>query len=232
MTKPQVLIVEDEAHIAEVLVAYCQNSGFEATHLASGSNVINHIRTHHVDMMLLDLMLPDTDGMDICKQVRAFSQLPIIMITAKSEEIDRLLGLEFGADDYICKPFSPREVIARIKTVLRRVTPINSANQQASMIIDSGFEMKPDEFEVRFEGALIDLTPQEFKILKLFLENTGRVFSRDDILNRAYSDTADVSDRNIDTHIKNIRKKVGQVSTGESPIRSVYGVGYKFTQRI
>ncbi|WP_239670775.1 response regulator [Vibrio variabilis] len=115
MTRPQVLIIEDEAHIAEVLVAYCQNSGFGATHLASGANVINYIKTHHVDMMLLDLMLPDTDGMEICKQVRAFSQVPIIMITAKSEEIDRLLGLEFGADDYICKPFSHVKSLPALK---------------------------------------------------------------------------------------------------------------------
>jgi len=230
MTKATVLIVEDEDHIAEVLVAYCQNSGFETTHLSSGANVINYIKTHHVDMILLDLMLPDIDGIEICKQVRSFSQTPIIMITAKSEEIDRLLGLEFGADDYICKPFSPREVVARIKTVLRRVIVTNESRQQTPMIIESGFEMKPDEFEVRFNKELIELTPQEFKILKLFLENTGRVFSREDILNRAYSDTTDVSDRNIDTHIKNIRKKVAQVSSSASPIRSVYGVGYKFTK--
>lgn len=229
MSKPKVLIVEDENHIAEVLVAYCQNSGFEATHIDSGAEVINYVKTHHVDMMLLDLMLPDIDGMEICKQVRSFSQLPIIMITAKSEEIDRLLGLEFGADDYICKPFSPREVVARIKTVLRRSAPAQVEGQTA-MIIESGFEMKPDEHEVRFKGVFLDLTPREFTILKLFLENTGRVFSRDDILNRAYSDTVDVSDRNIDTHIKNIRKKVGQISPSESPIKSVYGIGYKFSK--
>ncbi|WP_375748574.1 response regulator [Vibrio sp. HN007] len=230
MTKPRVLIVEDEAHIAEVLVAYCKNSGFEVTHIENGASVINHIKTNKVDMMLLDLMLPDMDGMEICKQVRAFSQLPIIMITAKSEEIDRLLGLEFGADDYICKPFSPREVIARIKTVLRRVAPTQDSGSQSPMIIESGFEMKPDEYEVHFKGVFLDLTPREFKILKLFLENTGRVFSRNDILNKAYSDTADISDRNIDTHIKNIRKKVSQISAGESPIRSVYGVGYRFSK--
>lgn len=231
MNKQKILIVEDEVHIAEVLIGYCQNSGYLVEHLSSGKDVISFVKDNHVDLMLLDLMLPDIDGLEICKQLRTFSQLPIIMITAKSEEIDKLLGLEFGADDYICKPFSPREVIARIKTVLRRV--INNAGEagDSHLIKHSGFEMKSDDYEVTFKGQFLDLTPREFLILKLFLENTGRVFSRDEILDHTYSDISAISDRNIDTHIKNIRKKINQISDSVTPIRSVYGIGYKFNKQ-
>ncbi|MFA0087207.1 response regulator [Vibrio sp. 10N.261.51.F12] len=226
--KTHILIVEDEEYIAEVLIAYCQNSGFEVTHLASGGEVVATVKSQTFDLMLLDLMLPDMDGIEICKQVRQFSQLPIIMVTAKSEEIDRLIGLELGADDYICKPFSPREVIARVKTVLRRTLAIqpNPAIHSPELVLGQ-FVLKPDEYEARFSGCFLDLTPKEFMLLRLLVEHPGRVYSRDDILNALYSDLADVSDRNIDTHIKNIRKKIHAVAPTANPIRSVYGVGYK-----
>ena len=230
MNKQKILIVEDEAPIAEILIAYCHNSGYLVEHLSGGSEVISFIKENNVDLILLDLMLPDTNGLEICKQVRAFSQLPIIMLTAKSEEIDKLLGLEFGADDYICKPFSPREVMARIKTVLRRVINNAVTNDNAHIIKHSGFEMKIDEYEVTFKGKFLDLTPREFLILKLFLENCGHVYSRDEILTHAYDDTSEVSDRNIDTHIKNIRKKINQIADDADPIHSVYGIGYKFNK--
>ncbi len=231
MSKQKILIVEDEAHIAEVLIAYCHRNGYSTHHLSSGSGVIDYIKTNQVDLMLLDLMLPDVNGFDICKQLRLFSELPVIMVTAKSEEIDRLFGLEFGADDYICKPFSPREVIARIKAVLRRFD--NNAAKQVNVqlnnviIEQSGFKMEPDKYKVTFKGSFLDLTPIEFKILELFLNNVERVFSRDEIMNKVYLDTVDVSDRNIDTHIKNIRKKIHHSSANSNPICSVYGVGYK-----
>ena len=230
MNKQTILIVEDEASIAEVLIVYCQNNGYLVEHLSSGKDVLRFVQDNRVDLILLDLMLPDIDGLEICKQIRVFSQLPIIMLTAKSEEIDKLLGLEFGADDYICKPFSPREVMARIKTVLRRVTNNATENHDRHLIKQFGFEMKTDDYEVTFKGQFLDLTPREFSILKLFLENSGRVFSRDEILNRTYDDISDVSDRNIDTHIKNIRKKISQIAEEEDPIRSVYGIGYKFNK--
>ena len=226
--KTHILIVEDEEYIAEVLIAYCQNSGFEVTHLATGAEVVATVKSQTFDLMLLDLMLPDMDGIEICKQVRQFSQLPIIMVTAKSEEIDRLIGLELGADDYICKPFSPREVIARIKTVLRRTLAIQPhPTAQSPELILGAFALKPDEYEARFSGHFLDLTPKEFMLLRMLVEHPGRVYTRDDILNALYSDFTDVSDRNIDTHIKNIRKKIHAVSSVSNPIRSVYGVGYK-----
>jgi two-component system, OmpR family, response regulator BaeR len=227
MSKQKILIVEDEENIAEVLIAYCQRNGYSVHHLCSGSDVIDYIKANHVDLMLLDLMLPDINGFEICKQLRLFSQLPVIMVTAKSEEIDRLFGLEFGADDYICKPFSPREVIARIKAVLRRFDN-NSTQQSTKNIIEqSGFIIEPDKYKVTFKGSFLELTPIEFKVLELLLNNVERVFSRNEIMNQVYVDTADVSDRNIDTHIKNIRRKIHYISTGSNPICSVYGVGYK-----
>ncbi|MCG7587918.1 response regulator [Photobacterium sp. OFAV2-7] len=223
MDKKNILIVEDEANIAEVLIAYCENEGFRVTHLSSGQGVVEYVKENSVDLMLLDLMLPHVDGLSICKEIRSFSQLAIIMVTAKHEEIDRLLGLEFGADDYICKPFSPREVVARIKAVLRR---FNGASN--TVIKQSGFTLEPDKYKLSFKDELVELTPIEFKIFELLLTNVERVFTRDNILNRVYSDTTGISDRNIDTHIKNIRKKINIVCEESSPIASVYGVGYKF----
>lgn len=227
MKKQTVLIVEDEAHIAEVLIAYCQNNGYNVHHLSTGNGVIDYIKSNRVDLMLLDLMLPDVNGFDICKQLRVFSSLPVIMVTAKSEEIDKLFGLEFGADDYICKPFSPREVIARIKAVLRRFDNNSDDKANETVIEQSGFEMDCEKYQVSFKKHLLDLTPIEFKIVELFLNNVERVFSRDEIMNKVYLDTIDVSDRNIDTHIKNIRKKIHQHSPDSNPISSVYGIGYK-----
>jgi two-component system, OmpR family, response regulator BaeR len=230
MNKQTILIVEDEAHIAEILIAYCKNTGYSVEHLSSGKEVVKFVEDNNIDLILLDLMLPDIDGLEICKKIRSFSEIPIIMITAKGEEIDKLLGLEFGADDYICKPFSPREVMARIKTVLRRASNNNLETDSADIIKHSEFEMKINAFEVTFKGQFLDLTPREFLIVRLFLENSGRVFSREEILIYAYSDTFDVSDRNIDTHIKNIRKKISQIAEEADPISSVYGIGYKFNK--
>lgn len=223
MNRKTILIIEDEESIAEVLIAYCKKEGYITQHFSSGKGVVDYVGENKVDLMLLDLMLPEVDGLSICKQIRLFSVLPIIMLTAKSEEIDRLFGLEFGADDYICKPFSPREVIARIKAVLRR-----TEQSETNVIKQSGFIMQPEKYMVSFKGEFIDLTPLEFKILELFLTHVERVFSRDDILNRAYQDTSDISDRNIDTHIKNIRKKINAIDINANPISSVYGAGYKF----
>ncbi len=184
----------------------------------NGNGVIDYIKSNRVDLMLLDLMLPDVNGFDICKQLRVFSSLPVIMVTTKSEEIDKLFGLEFGADDYICKPFNPREVIARIKAVLRRFENNSDDKANETIIQQSGFEIDCARYQVSFKNHLLDLTPIEFKIVELFLNNVERPFSRDEIMNKVYLDTIDVSDRNIDTHIKNIRKKIHQHSSDSNPI--------------
>ncbi|MEN8637837.1 response regulator [Pseudoalteromonas distincta] len=225
MASQKILIVEDEENIAEVLIAYAKQQDYETEHLNSGKGVVSFVKQNAVDLILLDLMLPDVDGIELCKQIRAFSSVPIIMLTAKSEEIDRLLGLELGADDYICKPFSPKEVIARIQAVLRR-----TSQPKTNIINHNNFQLHKDDYEARLNGKSIGFTAVEFKIFLLFISHVGRVFTREDIINNVYSDTTDISDRNIDTHIKNIRKKINDVQAGLNPIAAVYSVGYKFKE--
>ena len=220
MASQKILIVEDEENIAEVLIAYAKQQDYETEHFNSGKGVVSFVKQNAVDLILLDLMLPDVDGIELCKQIRAFSSVPIIMLTAKSEEIDRLLGLELGADDYICKPFSPKEVIARIKAVLRR-----TSQPKTNIINHNNFQLHKDDYEARLNGKSIGFTAVEFKIFLLFISHVGRVFTREDIINNVYSDTTDISDRNIDTHIKNIRKKINDIQAGLNPIAAVYSVG-------
>ncbi|MBH0063402.1 response regulator [Pseudoalteromonas sp. NZS71] len=225
MASQKILIVEDEENIAEVLIAYAKQQNYETEHFNSGKGLVSFVKQNAVDLILLDLMLPDVDGTELCKQIRVFSSVPIIMLTAKSEEIDRLLGLELGADDYICKPFSPKEVIARIKAVLRR-----TSQPKTNIINHNNFQLHKDDFEARLNGKSIGFTAVEFKIFLLFISHVGRVFTREDIINNVYSDTTDISDRNIDTHIKNIRKKINDIQAGLNPIAAVYSVGYKFKE--
>ncbi|MBH0000929.1 response regulator [Pseudoalteromonas sp. NSLLW24] len=225
MASQKILIVEDEENIAEVLIAYAKQQNYETEHFNSGKGVVSFVKQNAVDLILLDLMLPDVDGIELCKQIRAFSNVPIIMLTAKSEEIDRLQGLEIGADDYICKPFSPKEVIARIKAVLRR-----TSQPKTNIIIYNNFQLHKDDYEARLNGKSIGFTAVEFKIFLLFISHVGRVFTREDIINNVYSDTTDISDRNIDTHIKNIRKKINDIQAGLNPIAAVYSMGYKFKE--
>ncbi|MEP4888917.1 MAG: response regulator [Aliiglaciecola sp.] len=225
MTTPKILIVEDEENIAEVLLAYCKQGGFDTKHYNSGNGVVNYLKDNQVNLILLDIMLPDVDGITICKQIREFSKVPIIMLTAKSQETDRLMGLNLGADDYVCKPFSPKEVVARIQAVLRRVDSFTE-----NIIHQFGFEVNIDEYSAHYKGCDLGLTAVEFKIFTLFIRHLGRVFSREDIITAIYQQNLEVSDRNIDNHIKNIRKKINQLAAGINPISSVYGVGYKFKQ--
>ena len=225
MASQKILIVEDEENIAEVLIAYAKQQNYETEHFNSGKGVVSFVKQNAVDLILLDLMLPDVDGIELCKQIRAFSSVPIIMLTAKSEEIDRLQGLEIGADDYICKPFSPKEVVARIKAVLRR-----TSQPKTNIINHNNFQLHKDDYEARLNDKSIGFTAVEFKIFLLFISHVGRVFTREDIINNVYSDTTDISDRNIDTHIKNIRKKINDIQAGLNPIAAVYSVGYKFKE--
>ncbi|KJZ10346.1 transcriptional regulator [Marinomonas sp. SBI22] len=219
----KILIVEDEPKLAELLTAYLAQSGYESHHLDRGDIVIDYLKQNHVDLILLDLMLPGLDGMEICKQVRLFSNVPIIMLTAKAEEIDRLLGLEMGADDYVCKPYSPREVVARVKANLRRV-----GFDQIEEPKTEGFELDVDRLRVTYKGELIDLTTVEFQLLQLLISEPGRVFGREIIMKRIYTDSRVVSDRTIDSHIKKLRKRISMVAPELNVIHSVYGAGYRF----
>lgn len=217
----RILIVEDEAKLAELLRDYLQQAGYSCHWIDNGLEVTEWLKLHDVDLVLLDLMLPGRDGLEICKELRGFSQVPVIMVTARVEEIDRLLGLELGADDYICKPFSPREVVARVKAVLRRMAP-QDAPEDAGLLLDR------DGYRAMLHGEDLQLTAVEFTLLAYLAEHPGRIFSRGQLMDAIYSDHRVVTDRTIDSHIKKLRKKITVVSAEEELIRSVYGVGYKF----
>ena len=217
----RILIVEDEQKLAEILRDYLAQAGFDITVLDNGLEVVPSVRESKPALILLDLMLPGRDGMDICKEIRTFSNVPIIMVTAKVEEIDRLLGLELGADDYVCKPFSPREVVARVKAVLRR-------SGGATTIQARGLILDEARYQATLHGTDLELTAVEFKLLNFLAANPGRIYSRDQLMDRIYSDDRIVSDRTIDSHIKKLRKKIAAVEPDEELVGSVYGVGYKF----
>ena len=218
-----VLIVEDEKKLADVLIAYLNKNQFSVTHFESGGGVVDWVKTNQPNIILLDLMLPDVNGKDLCKQIRQFSTVPIIMVTAMIDEIDRLIGLELGADDYVCKPFSPKEVVARVKAVLRR----SEGDLNLGEIYDA-FEVNDQTYSIKLHQDRLDLTPVEFRLLKMFLQSPGRVFNRDQILDNIFEDGRIVLDRTVDTHVKNLRHKLKTASPEHDYIRSVYGIGYSF----
>lgn len=226
MSSTEILIVEDEPKIAQLLSDYLQREGYRVTVLDEGTHVVETIRDRQPSFLILDLMLPGKDGLTICKEVRQFSDLPIMMLTAKTDEIDRLIGLELGADDYVCKPFSPREVVARIKVILRRVQG-PPAKVDENEITYRNVALYIDRFKCEIEGQDVELTPVEFRMLKALMSHPGRVYSRESLMELAYDDRRIVSDRTIDTHIKNLRKKMSRATPDEEVIHSIYGVGYK-----
>jgi len=218
-----ILIVEDEVKLAKILADYLNQSNYKTYHLINGNDVIAWVKKHNPNLILLDLMLPGINGKDLCRHIRTSSKTPIIMVTAMIDEIDRLIGLELGADDYICKPFSPKEVVARVKAVLRRSDPdyFNDFNENEFMV-------NHDNYSVLIKGKKLDLTPVEFRMLTMFINHPGRVYNRDQILNTVFDDGRIVLDRTVDTHIKNLRQKLKDVNPEKDYIRSIYGIGYSF----
>ena len=216
-----IVIVEDEEKLAHILNDYCVDYGYKTLLFHNGREALDWLKSHQARMVLLDLMLPEVDGLTICKEYRKHSDGPVIMITAKVEEIDRLLGLELGADDYICKPFSPREVIARVKTVLRRV-------ESSPTIVADGLTLNENTYTASYKKAQAELTAVEFRLLSTLYEQPGRIFARDSLMNSIYKDGRIVSDRTVDSHIKKLRKKLIGLGLSEDVIQSVYGVGYRY----
>ena len=229
MTSARILVVEDDAKIAAILVDYLQQSGFTAEVERDGRRAVARVRESAPDCMLLDLNLPGLEGIEVCKQIREFSVVPIAMITARVDEIDRLLGLELGADDYICKPFSPREVVARVKALLRRVQPVAAIPAVAGL----GLKLDTERLQARIDGVSLALTTVEFRLLEVLYQAKGRVLSRDQLIESVHADYRDVGDRSIDSHIRNVRRKLDTSAdnSGHDWVRSVYGVGYAFNPR-
>ena len=218
----RILIVEDEVKLAELAADYLHNAGFETEILSRGDEVMPWLRQRVPDLILLDLMLPGKDGLEICREIRSFSHVPIIIVTARIEEIDRLLGLELGADDYICKPYSPREMVARVKTVLRRLRLQDCIVPREALTLDA------DRFRVSASGREIELTAVEFQLLQTLFRRPGHIFSRSILMDLIYNDQRIVSDRTIDSHIKKLRKKLEELLPGQELIHSVYGAGYRY----
>lgn len=219
----RILVVEDEADIASVVIDYLRHAGYHAEHAADGRAALARILQEPPDLTLLDIMLPGLDGLEVLRQARRATQNPVILLTARVEEVDRLIGLELGADDYICKPFSPREVVARVKAVLRRARPPQPALPAPALALDEAL------WQARLGGVALALTRREFRLLQALARHGGRIFSRAQLLDMAYDDTLDVQERAIDSHIKNLRRKLRAVDAGGHDwIRSVYGVGFAF----
>ena len=219
--KERVFVVEDEADIASVLVDYLRAASFEPVHFADGEAALQAALADPPALLLLDLMLPGRDGLDVLRALRERGATPVILLTARVEEVDRLLGLDLGADDYICKPFSPREVIARARAVLRRT---GAAGRQE----DTGLQLDEDARCALVGGQRVALTPKEFGLLATLAARPGRIYSRAQLLDQVYPDGLDATERTVDSHIKNLRRKLGAAAPGHEWIRSVYGLGFSF----
>lgn len=220
-----IMLVEDEVELAELVKDYLQAANFEVSMFHDGQSAYDSFIQRKPSLMILDLMVPRMDGLTICRKVREQSDLPIIMVTARTEEIDRVLGLNMGADDYVCKPFSPKELVARVQAVLRRL------ERKAEPEDDNLFRIDTAQQRIWYKHKALNLTPTEFRLLELFLEHLGQVYSRSQLLDHINPDSYEVADRVIDSHIKNLRRKISDVAeTGNRHewIQAVYGVGYRF----
>jgi len=218
----KVLVVEDESMIAAQVAKYITHEGYQPIILNSGEKVIETVKSQLPDIIILDVMLPVKDGVTCCKEIRNFSDTPIIMLTAKKTENDRVIGLQAGVDDYVYKPFSAKELMLRIKAILKRVGISNTTDESAGLVLDkNGFLLKYQHNEVK-------LTNLEFSLLKLLMFKPGRIYSREQILTLAYNNNRDISERAIDSHIKNIRKKIKQINVTHNVIETIYGVGFRF----
>jgi len=230
MGQPLVLIVDDDTHIRDVIRFALQKEGFVTAEAADGKQALTCIEKQPPALVVLDIMMPEMDGIELCRLIRVRSRLPIIFLSSRDDEIDRVLGLELGGDDYMSKPFSPRELVARVRAVLRRAAPPppqadGPGKHEPRVLVRGSLELDLDAFAVRWNAQTIVLTVTEFGILRTLLGYPGKVFTRDELMTGAYDDSTVVSDRTIDSHVRRVRQKFGQV--GADPIRTVFGVGYQ-----
>jgi two-component system catabolic regulation response regulator CreB len=228
-TAKRILIVEDEPAIADTLIYVLNSSGYQTEHVGLLQTALVRLQTDLFSLAILDVGLPDGNGFDLCRQLRRFSDIPVIFLTAHGDEIDRIVGLEIGADDYITKPFSPREVATRVGVILRRLGKAD-ANKPAATP-NTQFDLDSQAGRIRYCGQLLDLTRYEFLLLKLLIEHPERIFSREQLLERIWQDPGDVFDRTVDTHIKTLRAKLRTAAADQDPIRTHRGLGYSLQSR-
>lgn len=225
-----VLIVEDEQKIANLLSDFLKADGFQTHLIHDGAEVIDFVKGNEIDLIILDVMLPNIDGLSLCRSIREFSEIPIMMLTARVDEIDRLMGLGLGADDYVCKPFSAREVVARVKAILKRsVMSQNESGNKTSLKYDA-IVLDEARFVCEVNGSKIELTPVEFRLLGTLMSRPAQVFSREVLMANSYTDSRIVSNRTIDSHMKNLRSKINKAQDNEL-IHTIYGVGYKIEKK-
>jgi two-component system, OmpR family, response regulator len=230
-TGPLVLIVDDDAHIRDVLRYALAAAGFRTAEAADGAQALVTFAAQRPDLVVLDVMMPEMDGTEVCRRLRAESKVPIVFLSSRDEDVDRIVGLELGGDDYIGKPFSPREVVARVRAVLRRggeagpATGTAASAAGARKLQHGSLTLDLDRFQVTFRGALVTLTATEFGILRTLMGYPGKVFTRDELMAAAYDGETVVSDRTIDSHVRRVRQKMA--AGGSDPIVTVHGVGYK-----
>lgn len=224
--KPRILIVEDEPAIADTIQYALETDGFQTVLLTSGQPVLPYLSGEKIDLVILDIGLPDINGLELCKKIRLANNLPIIFLTARSDEIDRVVGLEIGADDYVTKPFSPRELSARVRAVLRRMqgTPPASSSSVPAFHVDDARK------RILYFDEVLDLSRYEFRLLKAFIERPGQVFSRDQLMERAWDEPEASMDRTVDAHIKNLRAKLKAVNPEVDPIVTHRGTGYSLKE--
>jgi DNA-binding response OmpR family regulator len=223
----KVLVVDDDAKIVKVLVTYLTNEGYMTETAMDGRSAVEKARQWRPDVVLLDVMLPELDGWSVCKEIRRDSDVPIIMLTARDAETDRIIGLEIGADDYVTKPFSPRELIARIRAILRRVKPEGRRDINENVLHIGDIVLHQHNHTLTVQGNTVELTPTEHKLLELFLTHPGQVLSRLQLIENVQGYAFEGYERTVDSHIKNLRKKLGDSYGEPRYIKTVYGVGYK-----
>ena len=217
-----VLVVEDETSIASFVALYLKNAGYGIRTVGTGQEALDVLARERPDLIVLDLMLPDLDGLEVCKRVRQSSDVPILMLTARDEDVDKIIGLEVGADDYLTKPFNPRELVARVKSILRRSVP-ERRELQTRQITHGKLEIDAGRREVQVDGEEVQLAPKEFDLLWELLDHRGLVLTRDQLLERVWGYTFAGDTRTVDVHVRQLRRKLGEAS----PIVTVWGVGYK-----
>ena len=222
----KVLIADDNKQIVSILSEYCKKNNFTVNTVFDGEAALKEIEENEFDIILLDVMMPKKDGFDVCRQVRTFSNVPIIMITARGEDYEKIMGLEIGADDYIVKPFSPGEIIARINAILRRITPKN--DESAKIFIYDNLEIDLNNFTVKINDEIISLTKKEIEILWTLATNQNKVFTRENLLDLIWGFDYFGESRTVDTHIKRLRAKLDNYKHEKWNIKTIWGVGYKF----